>query len=321
MTAIGIRAAFAAAACACLLHQSRSRRRPRKHRQGNGGYGSVGQGSRISNGLLPERRREHRGSVLRGLEAAKAAIAADRERQVAINAQIEEDFNNIDPMVKAQRMQQWMMSNPQEAMAFAQAAQAAPAQAEADIATLTQQTKAPAEAWSAVRKSYDDARIAAYAPIEPRRKALAASRGYAYSAAPKDLAVAYTGFFQDPATSSAEWAEGEQITKALNQAYEGMCPQWWGANGKAQAFMKQQKAWFISERIPFLQKGDGPLLQQYAMMSTPAATIVRRRNARRSRNTSTWRGRFTTIAIPRRAARCRETATARTLKGRSSFSV
>ena len=273
MTAIGIRAAFAAAACACLITSFALAQTPAKApAKATAATGPWARVPAFPAGCYQNVAPNTADPFYANLEAAKAAVAADRERQGAINAQIEQDFNNIDPMEKAQRMQQWMMSNPQEAMAFAQAAQAAPAQAEADIATLTQQTKAPAEAWNAVRKSYDDARIAAYAPIEPRRKALAASRGYAYSAAPKDLAVAYTGFFQDPSTSSAEWSEGEQIAKALNQAYEVMCPQWWGANGKVQAFMKQQKAWFISERIPFLQKGDGPLLQQYAMMSTPAAT-------------------------------------------------
>ena len=57
------------------------------------------------------------------VEAATDGNAADIERQKAVNAQIEEDFNNIDPMEKAQRMQQWMMSNPQEAMKWAQAQQ------------------------------------------------------------------------------------------------------------------------------------------------------------------------------------------------------
>jgi len=206
------------------------------------------------------------------LEAAKAAVAADRDRQAALNAQIEKDFNDIDPMEKARRMQQWMMTNPQQAMAFAQAAQGAPAAAQADIATLQQQTKAPQEAWNAVRNGYDDARIAAYAPIEARRKALAASIGYAYSSERKDLVNPNTNFFQDSSTPAAAWGEGEKIKKAYDQAYQALCPQWWGANGKVQAFMKQQKAWFISDRIPFLTKGDGLLLQQYAMMSTPAAT-------------------------------------------------
>ena len=55
--------------------------------------------------------------------AATEATQAEIDRQKSVNQQIEEEFNNIDPMVKAQKMQQWMMSNPQEAMKWAQAQQ------------------------------------------------------------------------------------------------------------------------------------------------------------------------------------------------------
>jgi hypothetical protein len=166
MTAIGIRAAFAAAACACLVTSFALAQTPAKApAKGTAAAGPWAKVPAFPTGCYQNVAPNSADPFYAALEAAKAAVAADRERQVAINAQIEQDFNNIDPMEKAQRMQQWMMSNPQEAMAFAQAAQAAPAQAEADIATLTQQTKAPAEAWNAIRKGYDDARIAAYAPI------------------------------------------------------------------------------------------------------------------------------------------------------------
>jgi hypothetical protein len=168
------------------------------------------------------------------LEAAKTAVAADIEKQSAINRKIEEEFNNIDPMEKAQRMQQWMMSNPQEAMAYMQAAQAAPAEA--------------------------------------RRKVLAGKLGYKYSSAPKDLVNPFMGFAADPSTPRVDWNEAESISSALDQKYKALCPQWWRANGKFHAYMKLQKNWFVRERIPYLEKFDAPKLQNYAMMSTPAAT-------------------------------------------------
>jgi hypothetical protein len=115
-------------------------------------------------------------------------------------------------MEKAQRMQQWMMSNPQEAMAYMQAAQAAPAEA--------------------------------------RRKVLAGKLGYKYSSAPKDLVNPFMGFAADPSTPRVDWNEAESISSALDQKYKALCPQ----------------------RIPYLEKFDAPKLQNYAMMSTPAAT-------------------------------------------------
>ena len=206
------------------------------------------------------------------LEAAKTAIAADIDRQQAINAKIEEDFNNIDPMEKAQRMQQWMMSNPQEAMAFMQAAQAAPAEANQELESLEQQRQSQEAEWNALKKSYDDARIAAYAPAEARRKVLAGKLGYEYGSPPKDLVNPFLGFAADPSTPTADWNEAESISGLLDQKYKALCPAWWGASGKFHAYMKAQKAWFIQERIPYLEKFDAPKLQQYAMMSTPAAT-------------------------------------------------
>jgi hypothetical protein len=206
------------------------------------------------------------------LEAAKAAIAADRERQAAINAQIEEEFRNIDPMVKAQRMQQWMMSHPQEAMAYMQAAQAAPALGHAEQEAHEQQRRSRAEAWQALKQSYDRARIEAYAPIEARRKALAGRVGYTYSATPKDLVEPWMHFFQDPGTSSTDWNEGESISGELDRKYKALCPQWWGANGRFHAHLHGEKQWFMGERTRYLTRFDAPKLQQYAIMNTPAAS-------------------------------------------------
>lgn len=206
------------------------------------------------------------------LEAAESAISAEKEKQDTINAKIEEDFRNIDPMEMATRMQQWMISNPQEAAKYMQAVQTNTAEVQADVQSLAQQNQTREAAFNALVTGFDDARIQAYAPVEPRRKALAAKLGYGYSTDRKALAQANTNFYGDPSTSKADWAEGESITSAFDQAYRGICPQWWGENGKAQTYLKQQKAWFVSERIPQLERLDAPKLQQYAIMNTPAAS-------------------------------------------------
>jgi hypothetical protein len=206
------------------------------------------------------------------LEAAESAVHADMEKQSAINAKIEEDFRSIDPMEMASRMQQWMMSNPQEAAKYMQAAQAQAADAQTDLDAAAQRQKSREASFDAFVKGFEDARIAVYAPIEGRRKALAEKLGHPYGADRKDLAAAHVNFYADPSTPRADWIEGESIKAAFDQAYKSICPQWWGANGKAQAYLKQQKEWFISERIPELERIDAPKLQQYAIMSTPAAS-------------------------------------------------
>jgi len=206
------------------------------------------------------------------LEAAKTAVSADIDKQAAINAKIEQEFIDIDPMEKAQRMQQWMMSNPQEAMAYMQAAQAAPAEVDQELVSLEQQRQSQEAEWNALLKSYIDARLQAYAPALARRKALAAKLGHKDSTAPKDLVQVSVGFAGDPSFGTAVWNEAESISAEVDQKYKALCPQWWGANGKFHAYMKQQKDWFVRERVPYLEKFDAPKLQNYAMMSTPAAT-------------------------------------------------
>jgi hypothetical protein len=203
------------------------------------------------------------------LEAAKAANQAELEAQQAVNTAIEEDFRNIDPMEKAQRMQQWMMNNPEEAMKFAQAQQAAPDPSQ--VSPAPQQATRDEE-WNALVKDYEDARLAAYAPAEARRKALAGKVGYAYSSAREDLLNPFMGFTEDPSVSTTDWGAGEAISAEFDRAYQELCPQWWGADGKFQAYLKSQKDWFISQRIPELESMDAPKLQQYAIMQTPTAS-------------------------------------------------
>jgi len=209
-------------------------------------------------------------------EAARTAIAADITKQAAINEKIAQEFINIDPMEQAQRLQQWMMSNPQEAMAFVQAAQNAPVEGQAALQAFQQQESANEAKWTALKKSYDDARLKAYAPTEARRKAHFGKLGVTYSAAPKDLleplALVYHLYGENTVGSNADWAEGESINGAYDGAYKALCPQWWGANGKFPAYLKGQKDWFIKVRVPYLESDIAPRLQQYAIMNTPAAT-------------------------------------------------
>ena len=114
MNAIGIRAAFVAAACACLFTPFTLAQTPAKATaKGTAATGPWARVPAFPTGCYQNVAPNTADPFYANLEAAKAAVTADRERQVAINAQIEQEFNSIDPMEMAQRMQQWMMSNPQ----------------------------------------------------------------------------------------------------------------------------------------------------------------------------------------------------------------
>ena len=200
------------------------------------------------------------------LEAAKTAIQADRDKQDAINAKIAEDFQSIDPMEMASRMQQWMMSNPEEAMKFMQGQQAMAEHVTEDMAALQERERARDAEWKALLKRYQDALIQAYGPARARLDAIYGRK----TTDRKELL--YPRFTGDPSNSDAVWAEGEAINAAADQAYRSLCPQWWGANGQFHAYLKKQKDWFIQQRIPELERDDAQMLQQYAIMNTPAAS-------------------------------------------------
>lgn len=257
MSAIHIRASLAAAALACLLGSS-----PSFAQAASGPWAKVPPLSTLCYRFAGDQDEPFLGK----LEAAKAAITADREKQDAINAKIQEDFQSIDPMEMASRMQQWMMSNPEEAMKFMQGQQAMAEQITEDVAALQEREQAREAEWNALVKRYEDALIQAYGPAQARLDALRGSK----TTDRKDLL--YPSFMGDPSNSHVEWAAGEAVNAAADKAYQALCPQWWGANGQFHAYLKQQRNWFVNERIPELERGDAPQIQQYAIMNTPAAS-------------------------------------------------
>ena len=71
---------------------------------------------------------------LEKVDAARTAIDAETERQRKINAAAKERFDNMDMAEKAQRMQAFMMKDPQAAMKMMQGEQAAVTAGQARIA-------------------------------------------------------------------------------------------------------------------------------------------------------------------------------------------
>lgn len=259
MSAIHLRAPLAAAALACLFASSPSFAQP-----ASGPWAKV---PPLSTSCYQWTGPEWNDPepFFGKLEAAKAAITADREKQDAINWKIQEEHQNMDPMEMASRMQQWMMNNPEEAMKFMQGAQAMAEQLPEELAARQEREKSREAKLKSLVKRYEDALIQAYAPAQAQ---LDAVRGKTT----KREDLLYPRFVGDPSDSPEVWAAGEAANAAADKAYQALCPRWWGANGEFHAYLQQQKTWFINERIPELAEEDAPKLQQYAMMNTPAAT-------------------------------------------------
>ncbi len=196
------------------------------------------------------------------LGAAREAVGADRERQTAINAKIEEDFNSMDMMEKSQRMQQWMMENPEEATKYMQANQAVGTQTTAAVPELANQSQQFDRERADLMKRYEAAMKQAQAPADARMAAL-------------DKKLDPVGcHFGSTECEIPAWAdtELEAIFHMRDAAYQAACPQWWGANGQVPGFLKRKRDWVVTKYLPEYAKIDDLRMQQYAIMNTPAAS-------------------------------------------------
>jgi hypothetical protein len=196
------------------------------------------------------------------LEAARTAVNAERERQAAVNAKIEKDFQSLDPMVMSQRMQEWMMSNPQEAMQYMQASQQLGRQAQTVAPELNAEETVLRTERNDLAKRYRAAMAAANAPADARMAALN-----------KKLEPGGCGF-GDAECGVPPWAyvEYDAILRMRDSAYQAACPQWWGATGQVQGYLRRWREWLTTKYITSWQKIDEVRVQQYAIMKTPAAS-------------------------------------------------
>ena len=195
------------------------------------------------------------------VEAARTALAEDSERQKAVNAQIEEQFNNIDPMEKAQRMQQWMMSNPQEAARVLGAQQQMGAQAQADNPQLTaDQLKFTTER-ADLKAKYAAALKQAQAPANAALDAL-----------DKRLSAAGCGFGDTECSLPAgALEERDALLRQRDAAYEANCATYWSATGAMQEYSKRYRTWMAEKWIANTQQTDDMMRAQFAIMDTPGA--------------------------------------------------
>lgn len=199
------------------------------------------------------------------LDAAKEAVLADQYAQEAVNTQIREQFQSGDPMEKAARMQQWMMDNPEEAMAYMQGIQTAgevePAKAKADQmaeAKFETDRKALITNYQAAMKTLNAPMDAKFAAYDQR---LVAIHGCGW----------YDGEC-GAGNSPEEQAEYNAIQKERDTAYAAACPGWWGPTGQFTTHMKRYKDWLTQQHVPYMVSLEVHLTNQYKIFNTPAAS-------------------------------------------------
>lgn len=247
MNTIHFRAPLAAAACACLFASVAGAQTP------------AGAWAKVP--ALPTACYDGSDGFADKVEAARAALAADIERQKGVNAGIEEQFNAIDPMEKAQRMQQWMMSNPQEAARMFGAQQQAGAQAQAENPAINaEHLKFNAERES-LKAGYQAALKEALAPANAK-----------YAALDKRLSDAGCGFSDTECSVPASaYAERDVIFRERDAAYQANCLKFWTDTGSVAGFAKRYRAFLADKWVSQTAGSDEAMRSQFAIMDTPGA--------------------------------------------------
>ena len=188
------------------------------------------------------------------------AVNKDLVRQSAINEAIQKKADAMasdDPMALAQRMQQAMMNDPQNAQKYMQQAMQKGQQATTTVPAQDDKEKTLEAESASVMKQYKVALDKALVPSNARSDALG-----------KKLAA--MGFSGEGEAEYPPWAiaESNAILKDHDRAYAANCAQWWSATGPIHAYMQRYKNYLVSERIPSRKKlGDESALENYKMLN------------------------------------------------------
>jgi len=191
------------------------------------------------------------------LDAAREAIGVEMEKQTKINEAARERFDKMDMMEKAQRMQAFMMKNPQAAMKMMQAEQAAGTAVQTAIAAAGESSTRLDAELEQLQGAFRAAAEQAVTPVRARQQALIKAK------------TILVGEASIPAfTAAADHAQYVQLIAEENAAYERACAPYFGPDG---SFHK----WASSYRTEVVDKlvgdnsGDAIMIMQMQAMDLP----------------------------------------------------
>ena len=187
-------------------------------------------------------------------EAEQAAIAA-KDQQDGVNAKIREKFDNMDMAEKAQRMQAWMMRNPQAASKMLEASSDG-----GGLAALIEEQKVVTERLEKDlekhKKAFDTAIEGAVQPVNARIDALLKTR-----TRPAQVTAVFL--------TVADYDAYVALLDERNAAYEKACTPFYGANGTMHKWLQAFRTDVIEKALAAEEKGNAIQAQQFAIMDTP----------------------------------------------------
>jgi hypothetical protein len=192
------------------------------------------------------------------LDAAKTALGEAMQRQATVNAAAKEKFDAMDMSEKAQRMQAFMMKNPQEAMQMLQAEQAASTSGQAAVAEAGESATRLEAELARLQASFNIAADQAVKPVQARQNELIEA---------KTVEVGEAGISMF--TNAADHAQYVRLIAEENAAYETACAPHFGANGTFHTWLSSYRTEVLDKMIIAGEAGEGALVVQMAAMSLP----------------------------------------------------
>lgn len=192
------------------------------------------------------------------LIARGETIGAEIERQDTINAAARERFENMDMAEKAQRMQAFMMENPQAAMAMLSGGQAAGEAAHADLPEASEASARLDAELKKLQTSFLADLDAAVKPVHAKQDQLIAA---------KTVEVGEVGILMF--TAAADLARHEELVAEENAAREKACAPFFGADGAFHRWLAAYRAEVIETLIATEVASDAALVAQMKAMDLP----------------------------------------------------
>lgn len=193
------------------------------------------------------------------LVEADKAIAAARERQEAVNEPIIARFQNMDMGEKMQRLQGFMMKNPEAAMKLMSGAQAMGASAHSDLPEASAASARLDTELQSLEARFKEVLAQAAKP------ALAKQRQWVQA---KTVAVGEVG--EPMFTNAADHAHYVQLVAEENADVEKACAAHFGAGGSVHQWIQSYRTEVIDKVLATEVANDEGILAQLQAMQLPS---------------------------------------------------
>ena len=185
------------------------------------------------------------------------AVSTDIDIQEKLNAEIKKSFDAMDGMQKAQRMQAYMMKNPQEAMKMMQAMQAAGNTVTAGVSSANTNNTRLEQELATHKTNFSAALDKTLKPLQARQEEMIKTRTQPKGEAGMEF------------KSAADLAQFTALVQQENAEYEKVCASFFGPKGALTTWLASYKENVAKKMIAAGESNDSVMMAQIAIMDTP----------------------------------------------------